>query len=378
MSIKSLCNIYFSCERWKDLIFLLIINFFLYANIGVVSAWEAAIHAEIHNQEHNAQMHRGHQGLVCTAAILSALCGFSRDGDLATPVASHGFRDDADGPQIGNASPYLAGYAPIEHAVEPDSSRDFRFVGRFRSEYVHYEADSFSGGIWSHEAGIDYIWNEQLLIGVIGRYDTGEADVVATNGTFLGEGVTLGLRGGTLLGYGMTLDGTISYTWLEYESVAGLLSGATQARRTDASINLAGAYALSETLSVEPNLRYSYTREQQDAYTLALGTAVASSTTSAGAIGAGTLLRYTSELSDGAFWSIYASAHADYDFALTKGLSSTPYQSLDDVWSARFGLGGYGSFANGITVYLEGEVDRLGVEDYTRYTGTARLSIPLN
>ncbi|MEM1285144.1 MAG: autotransporter outer membrane beta-barrel domain-containing protein [Pseudomonadota bacterium] len=323
-------------------------------------------------------MHDGNDSSPCTATFLSALCGLVSDGYLAAPIRPG---DEAEHGQTTDTSAFLNGYAPADDAAGVVPVADFRFEGRLKSEYVHYEADTYSGGIWTHEAGIDYIWNEQLLIGIVGRYDTGEVDIttpINTPGTFLGEGVTLGLRAGTLLGFGMTLDGNISHTWLEYESVAGLFSGATQASRLDASINLAGAYDIGDQVSIEPNVRYSYTREAQDAFRFLSGVPVARSVTSAGAIGAGTLLRYTSEQTDGSSWSVYASAHADYDFALMKGTSSTPFQSLDDIWSARLGLGGYGSFANGITVYLEGEADRLGADAYTRYTGTARVSVPLN
>lgn len=274
------------------------------------------------------------------------------------------------------SSPVLA-YAGDESAVTTREGRDYRLVGRHRSEYVHYDAAGFSGGIWTHETGIDYIWNEQLLIGVIGRYDTGELDLVTPSGTFLGEGVTLGLRAGTLLGYGLTLDGNISHTWLEYEIVAGVLSAATQASRVDASINLAGEYWLSDTISVEPNLRYSYTTEQVDAYTQAF-VLKPSSRTSSGAVGAGSVLRYTSEAADGSSWSVYVSAHCDYDFALTQGQATSPLGAPVDVLSGRFGVGGYAALVNDVTFYLEGEVDRVGADAYTRYTGTARLSIPLN
>ncbi|GAB5510432.1 MAG: hypothetical protein Rhims3KO_18330 [Hyphomicrobiales bacterium] len=327
---------------------------------------------------------------TCNGIVLLESCGLSSHEAADTSIRpltttnagleaiEASFATAHDDQQTDGAQSSRLGYAPSDEATITEDSADHRLKVWFEDTFAYYDGRTLSGSIWTQEAGIDYIWNNRFLIGVMGRYDTGTFDDFSTNGTFDGEGVTAGVRMGTLLGLGMTLDGYLSYTWLEYESEAGTLSAATQARRMDASVNLAGQYAISEDVTLEPNARYTYTREQQDAYRWSNGLPIAASTTSSGVLSVGSGLRYSFNEASGGSLSVYVSAHGDYDFAIEKGQSSTPLPTLDDVWSARLGIGMNGALSNGISVSLEGEIDRLGADAYTRYTGTARISIPLN
>lgn len=327
---------------------------------------------------------------ICNGAIPADICGFARHETADTSIRpltttnagleaiEASFATAHDDQQTDGAQSSRLGYAPSDEATITEDSADHRFKVWFEDTFAHYDGRTLSGSIWTQEAGIDYIWNNRFLIGVMGRYDTGTFDDFSTNGTFYGEGVTAGVGMGTLLGHGMTLDGYLSYTWLEYESEAGTLSAATQARRIDASVNLAGQYAISEDVTLEPNARYTYTREQQDAYRWSNGLPIAASTTSSGLLSVGSGLRYSIDEASGGSLSFYVSAHGDYDFVIEKGQSSTPLPTLDHQWTARLSIGMNGALSNGVSVSLDGEIDRLGADAYTGYTGTARISIPLN
>lgn len=265
----------------------------------------------------------------------------------------------------------VAGTAEATHQIS----------ARFETIFTHYDGKTFSGDIWTQEAGLDYIWNDRVLIGLVGRYDAGTFDDFASGGTVDGEGFTGGLRAGALLFPGITIDGYLTHTWLDYRSDVPLgrglfMTAATNASRVDGSVNLAGQFALSQHLALEPNVRFSYTREVQSAYVTSLGQAVAQSTTSSGALGFGSALRFTHESENGQSSSLYASLHGDYDFAIEQGQTSLPLPSLDHVWTMRLGAGLNTTFANGVSLSLDGEVDRLGTDFYMRYTAKGRITVP--
>lgn len=371
--------------------FLILIQFFLIFVIAdTASARTSSSEAKSSSGASVAHLLDVQENSICNGTVLLESCGLSSQ-ETATasirPLTTTNAGLDAieasfaiahDDQQTDSAQSSMLEYAASHEATIAEDSSDHRLNFRFEGTFAHYDGRTLSGSIWTQEAGIDYIWNNRFLIGIVGRYDTGEFDDFSTNGTFYGEGVTAGVRMGTVLGYGMTLDGHVTHTWLEYESEAGTLSAATQARRRDASVNLAGQYAIFDDVTLEPNARYTYTREQQDAYRWSNGLPIAASTTSSGLLSFGSALRYSFNGASGGSLSVYVSAHGDYDFALKKGQSSTPLPTLDDQWSARLGIGVNGVFSNGLSISIEGEVDRLGADAYTRYTGTGRITIPLN
>lgn len=87
----------------------------------------------------------------------------------------------------------------------------------------------------------------------------------------------------------------------------------------------------------------------------------------------GSRLRYAANDS----WSVFVSAHGEYDQS-SESQASTTLPDFDGLVSARLGLGLDGRFANGWSISLAGDVGGIGSGDFTSYTGTGRLRIPLN
>ena len=119
--------------------------------------------------------------------------------------------------------------------------------------------------------------------------------------------------------------------------------------------------------------RWVLAHERQDAYTLSDATAVAANRVDSGRILLGPRLRYAANDS----WSVFVSAHGEYDLS-SESQASTTLPDFDGLVSARLGLGLDGRFANGWLISLAGDVGGIGSGDFTSYTGTGRLRIPLN
>lgn len=281
----------------------------------------------------------------------------------------------ADSDALPEGSPALA-MTPAGSARSPQAPVS-RFNVWVQGSYTHYDGDAFSGDAYTGVGGVDYRVLDTVLIGVVGGYEAGDFSFTATNGAFDGAGYTLGAYVGVKVHESIFVDASVTHTWLDYDNRVGINTGSTDASRWLFSLNATGQYDVGGGFTLEPNAKFFYGFEDQDAYTLSDGSAVAANDISSGRLALGSRLRYDFAHAGYAGWSTYASAHGEYDMS-SEDVTNTLLPDFDQQVSARLGLGLDGTFNNGWMLFMSGDVGGLGTGDYTSYTGSARLRIPFN
>lgn len=278
---------------------------------------------------------------------------------------------------VDGVSPYVLGADPVRGAapIAPvmATTNPTTLNAWVRGSFTHYDGDAFSGNTWNGVAGLDYLVRDGLLVGVLAGYENGDFDFDTTNGAFEGSGFTAGAYVGMQLSDTIVADAFVTHSWLTYDTRSGTATGTTDATRWLVSLNLTGQYALAERLVLEPNAQFFYAHENRDAYTLSDATVVAENSVDSGRLSVGPRLRYS--VSDN--WTAVASLQGEYDFS-SETQTNTTLPDFDGMVSARFGLGMDGTFANGWSLNLSGDVGGIGSGDFLSYTGTGKLRIPLN
>lgn len=270
-------------------------------------------------------------------------------------------------------SSHLLGYAGTPSFGEEES----RWNIWARGTYTHYDGDAFSGDTWNGIAGIDYLLTETVLIGALAGYESGDFTFQTTNGAFDGAGFTTGVYVGVQLAENLVMDAFLTHAWLDYDNRAGTATGDTDATRLMVSVNVTGQYELAEGVILEPNARLFYAHEEQEAYILSDTTAVAANSIDSGRLSIGPRLRYAFQDSAYNHWSLFVSAHGEYDLS-TENQTNTALPDFDGLLSARVGAGINGTFYNGWSFSLAGDVGGIGSGDFLSYTGTGNIRIPFN
>ena len=286
------------------------------------------------------------------------------------PLAPGG-QNDADDPALGFAAYDPA--APIEPVEEAPPSLNVWARGTF----THFDGDTFDGDAFAGVVGIDYLIADNILIGAMGGYESGDFTFPIDSGAFQGDGITVGGYTAIELAAGLVAEAYVTRTQLEYENHTATGIGTTQAKRTLAAFNLSGSYALSERLMFEPNVRVTYAHERQDAYTMSDGTSVGEEVIDSGTLSAGSRVSYVLPFDAYGRFRVFASGHGEFMYS-SDDPSSTTLPDFSDITSARIGLGFDALFLNGWFLAVDGNVGGVGSDSFLSYTGTGRLRIPLN
>jgi hypothetical protein len=282
--------------------------------------------------------------------------------------------DGTVGADDGSAA--LLGYDDLSPALLGDMEAS-RWNVWMRGTFTHFDGDAFSGDTWHGIGGVDYRYTSNILIGALAGYEGGDFEFSSTNGAFDGTGFTTGAYVGVKLSETLVMDAFLTHTWLDYDNRAGTATGETDATRIMVSVNMSGRYGITDSLTLEPNIRLFYAHESQDAYTLSNGTAIAANGIDSGRLSLGPKVRYALPDTSNGNWSVFVSAHGEYDFS-SEVQTSTALPDFDDLVTARLGAGIDGTLLNGWMIQLAGDVGGLGSGSFTSYTGTGRVRIPLN
>ncbi len=298
---------------------------------------------------------------------------------IETALAADGSEEDnADGRAIGNDEVFdpVLGYTGITLGGLP-REQPASINAWARGSFTHVDGDAVSGNTWNGIVGIDYLVTDHVLVGLLGGLESGDLDFDVAGGATDGTGYTAGAYVGVQLSEQLTVEAFLTHSWLDYDTVVNTATGSTDASRVMVSANLIGNLPVSESLIFEPNMRLFYAHELQDGYTLSNGELVGRNTIDSGRISIGPKLHYFLNFDDGTNWSMFVSAHGEYDFSSEMQTVST-LPDFDGLLSARLGLGMDGVFRNGWSISLAGDVGGLGSGNFITYTGTGRLRIPFN
>jgi hypothetical protein len=230
--------------------------------------------------------------------------------------------------------------------------------------------------------GLTYRASPNLILGVLGGYETFNYTEQDINGKLSGDGWTVGAYVGWKITPTLRYDAAATYSGLGYNGTAGTAQGNFNGQRTMVSTGFTGTYKAIGFL-IEPSVKVYALWESENAYTDSLGTLQNARTFSSGRASAGVKAAYPiASWIDGVLLVPYLGLYGDYYFtqddaaaiALAGGvpLASTP---LLDGWSARL-TGGIGAkFANGSTLGVGGELGGIG-SNTKIWTVSAKARLP--
>lgn len=305
-----------------------------------------------------------------------AMYSAGTDDPLAAIEAAFG-AVDADQETVTENASSFTDLSPIGLDRTPFPLEDpYRVNVWARGSLTHFDGDSFTGNTWNGIVGIDYLVTDRVLVGVLGGYENGDFTFERSFNAFDGTGVTAGTYVGVRWSDSLLMEAFLTHSWLDYNNAFGAATGSTDASRVLVSVNLTGQYDISDSFILEPNVRAFYAHERQDPYTLGNGQTITGNTIDSGRISFGPRLRYLTVDGFGTNWSLFLSAHGEYDLSSEEQISTT-LPDFDELLSARVGGGFDARLSNGWSISLDCDIGGIGSGTFLSYSGTGKIRIPL-
>ncbi len=209
-------------------------------------------------------------------------------------------------------------------------------------------------------AGVDYLLNEDVLVGLRAQVDWMNQDFAATSGTVDGTGWMVGPYAMIRLDENFYFD--VSATWGQsYNFISPFGTYIDEFKTTRWMINssLVGEFT-RENWTIMPALSFLYINENQGAYTDSLSVFIPGQNVAQGEIKFAPRVSYTSRLEDGSVLIPWAELAGVYSFA------STPANSASSLSAAMLGLTGsvqagidY-TTSEGSLISISGQYDGIG------------------
>ena len=276
----------------------------------------------------------------------------------------------------------LNGYQAIQNnpLASPKTTSGYstpRWNAWLKGNWNIYDGENFDGHAFDLMAGIDYRYNDNTIIGMLGGYGASDFDVVtnSTDGSFQGDGYSIGPYIGMKLSEHLQFDAMATYTYSDYASVSGTTDGNFNAHRATIAAQLTGTWHY-DAFFVSPGIRFVYAQENQNSYTDSAGTTHSSLVIRAGRISIGPKIGYTHKYESGGSFRPWLALNGEYDFSNQGADVNSGLPDLSDVLSARFKAGFDATTASGIALSLQGNISGLGSDQFTGYGGTAKLRVP--
>jgi hypothetical protein len=213
-------------------------------------------------------------------------------------------------------------------------------------------------------AGVTRKVSPNVLVGVLGGYETFDYRSDALAGRLNGNGTTVGAYLGWKFLPGLRFDVGGAHTAVGYDGVAGTASGAFTGSRWLLSSGLIGTYD-ANAFEVEPSAKVYALWESQGAYTDSLGTPQATSTFTTGRTSAGAKISTLPKTTN--FLAPFAGFYGDYYFngdnaALAATATAVPLaaEKILAGWSARALAGFAARFGDATTVTCDVEYGGIG------------------
>jgi hypothetical protein len=263
----------------------------------------------------------------------------------------------------GRSMSVSASLASMRHPGDSESAFDIWFDGRF----ARFEANGASGNFGLASFGMDYLLNENLLVGVFAQIDRMDGFVSAAGGSAEGTGWIAGPYVTARLADNLFFD-LIAGAGRSYNEVnpLGTYTDAFDATRWLVSGTLQGDWKQG-AWTLSPRARLSWFHEQSDPYVDSLGVAIPSIETGLGQFAFGPGVSYRHHLESGAVLDYSLRLDGIVDFG--KG---------DEDFRTRIEGGIAGTLANGWRIGLSLAYGGIGSDAVRSYGGSLKISAPLN
>jgi hypothetical protein len=213
-------------------------------------------------------------------------------------------------------------------------------------------------------AGLTRRLTTNVLIGVLGGYETFDYGSDALQGRLKGDGWTVGSYLGWRIAQSIRFDAAVAYSTIGYDGTAGTAAGTFSGNRWLVSSGLTGTYQ-GFGLQIEPSARIYALWEHENAYTDSLGTLQAERDFSTGRASGGLKVAYPIAWSSTVALAPYLGLYGDYYFnsdnaTVAVAASGLPGAVVLDGFSARAIGGVTAKFVNGGQIALGTEFSGIG------------------
>lgn len=237
----------------------------------------------------------------------------------------------------------------------------------------------FRGDQFNLTAGVGRKLTPNFLIGLVTGYENFRYNSTSLNGTFKGDGGTIGGYAAWRPASALRFDTTLAWSDINYNAASGAASGSFTGHRWLASGGVTDAYLLGHGFVFEPSAQLYALWENQGAYTDTAGTLQTARSFSVGRASTGGKLAYTWIVAGDAKLTPFAGLYADYRFS--SGIGSlqpigVPILSIVDGWAARLTSGVTLTTINGVKLSGIGELGGIGSGSYNVWSGQVRGSVP--
>ena len=288
-------------------------------------------------------------------------------------ASTTGFANMLNGYQAAKTNP-LAG---LGGDVSTNGYSTPRWNAWVKGAWNIYDGENFDGHSIDVMAGIDYRYSDSMIVGFLGGYGISDFDLVSngTDGSFKGDGYSVGPYIGMKLSEHLQFDAMATYTYSDYASISGTTDGNFNAHRATPAAQLTGTWNY-DAFFISPGIRFVYAQENQDSHIDSAGTSHSGLVIRAGRISLGPKIGYSHTYETGASFRPWLALNGEYDFSNQVTDVNSGLPDLSDVLSARFKAGFDATTATGIALSLEGNVSGLGNDQFSGYGGTAKIRVP--
>ncbi len=233
-----------------------------------------------------------------------------------------------------------------------------------------------TGGQINGLFGITRRLTPNLLVGVLGGYETFDYRSDTLDGRLTGEGWMEGGYLGLRLFQDLRFQAGVTHSDLSYDDRAGTAKGSFPGERWIVTSSLSGSYRARNGFGIEPSARVFALWEHQDAYTDSLGIAQAERTFSTGRASGGGKISYALRLSE--MWKVnpYVGGFADYRFTSDDASSSLLPNTVTEGWSGRAVTGLALTQTDGARLSIGGELGGIGTDNYKVWSVRGAGSLP--
>ncbi|WP_159436541.1 hypothetical protein [Pseudovibrio sp. Tun.PSC04-5.I4] len=247
-----------------------------------------------------------------------------------------------------------------------------------QGSYVRVENNNFESNNGLFFAGVDYRYEDTLLLGFMTQLDISEVDNSAATTSARGVGWMFGPYAVVQLQPNLYLDGQVTYGRSNNDvNALGLGFDNFDTERLLLQAGLTGDFNL-DALTLNPFARLTYYFEKQEEYVDRLGNTIPDQAFTLGSLEFGPRVTYEYLSENGYQLTSFLSISGIYDFnRLTSGVPiDATLASADGNFRARFEGGVAITIPNPkIRILGEGFYDGIGVSDYEAYGGKLSLSI---
>ncbi|MEP4290491.1 MAG: autotransporter outer membrane beta-barrel domain-containing protein [Rhizobiaceae bacterium] len=299
-----------------------------------------------------------------------------------TPLAPQLLPSAADAPARASFSDERSGLAPLESA-EFDARHSARLAELpkdrldvwMEGTYGQFEVDKSEGEFGILHIGADYLYTPDVLIGFSAQIDWIDSQSTEDESTAEGLGFLVGPYVTARLAPKLLFDGRVSWGQARNEiSPFGTYSDEFDSERWLISAAFIGDFKLNENLTLMPEARLNWYREESDAYVDSHKLEIDSVTVETGSLEFGPTVRGTFKSGEQGSFNPFVGLKGIWTFAnniSTEEVAENPPQAEEGIrGKIDFGIEITDpELAEGLMISLSGFYDGFGEEDFEVWGG---------